>query len=394
MLSGKRLLLLGFIVVLLVVIPLTVYLVSQQQKLGAGASPQTNISFSLPTVTKAVGELVTEDINITTGGNEVSFIKLTINFDPAKLEPTAIGATLCPAHPEYVICPSALFPNPPLQGPTVSGNSISITLSVGSNPTAKISTTVPTKIATVNFKAKEATTTPTQISFAPGDLNQVLSIASGDQFNENVLAGNPQPANVTITSSGATPTPTATPGGATGAGNKVPVCTALNLDKSPTGTAPYTINFTAIGNDPDGTITKVTFNWGDGPTQDVTNTTTGGGIGTASVNTQLVHIYNNPGSYTATAILTDNGGGVSVIGLCTQAITINAQAGGPNSTNQTVTVGGGTTTPSATPITVVTPITSQPQPTLAPTGPGDKIISLGALGIIFSIVGAVIFFAL
>ena len=61
----------------------------------------------------------------------------------------------------------------------------------------------------------------------------------------------------------------------------------------------------------------------------------------------------------------------------------------------TVTVGGGTTgTPSATPITVITPITSQPQPTLAPTGPGDKIISLGALGIIFSIIGAVILFAL
>lgn len=398
MLSGKRLLLLGFIVVLLVVIPLTVYLVRQQQKLGAGAAPQTNISFSQPSVSTSVNQTFTEDVNITTGGNQISFVKLTINFDPAKLQPTAMGATLCPAHPDYVICPSALFPNPPLQGPTVSGNSVSITLSVGSNPTAVISTTVPTKIATVNFKALSVTTTPTQISFAPADQTQVLSIASADQFNENVLAGNPQPANVTITGS---------------ANQSAPVCSSLTLanGKSTTGTAPYSVTFALTGNSPTSTITKVFMDFGNSLTSTLTSPSDSR-LGTNTINLQIPQTFQNPGTFTVTATLTDSNGLTGPQSKCSMNLTVNnasaastasptpAQspaAGGASTTTQTVTIGGSSpsSTVSATPAPVVTTVTATPQPALPPAGPGDKIISLGALGIISSIIGAlIILFAL
>lgn len=372
MLSGKRLLLLGFIVVLLIVIPLTVYLVQQQQKLNVGATPLTTISFKDLSVSTTVGTQFSEDININPGGNQISFIKLKITYDATKI--ATAGAGLVPN--------AAIFTTAPLQGPTYTPTSAEVTLSVGSSPQNAISQA--TKIATITFKALAPTgTTPTTIAFAPNPETQVLSIAAADQFNENVLASQPAPATVTITG--------AAPQDSSASTNKAPVCTALNLDKASTGAAPYTINFTAIGNDPDGTIAKVTFNWGDGPTQDVTNTTTGGGIGTASVNTQLVHIYNNSGTYSAKATLTDNQGGVSA--PCTQTITITAavtggtSGAGGTSTSQVVTV----TAPSATPIVIATPIPT-PIPTLAPTGPEDNLIFVGLKGIISTIVGTVFFF--
>lgn len=379
MLSGKRLLLLGFIVVLLIVIPLTVYLVQQQQKLKVGAAPASIISFSQPSVSTTAGQQFSEDVMLNPGTNQVSFIKLRITYDGTKI--ATAGAGIVPNSDVFTT-------TPPLQGPTYSTSSIDITLSVGSSPQNAIS--APTKIATINFKALDNTgTAPTQIIFAPDPATQVLSIGTADQFNENVLLKS-DPANITIGGSAASAST-----------NKVPICTSLNMDKAASGTAPYTINFTAIGNDPDGTITKVTFNWGDGPTQDITDTTSaGGGIGTSSVNTQLVHIYNNAGTYTAKATLTDNNGGVSNGTSCTQTITIAPAAitGGG-----TITSGGGTSTPvivtvptpipSAAPIVIVTP-TPVITTTLAPTGPGDKFISVGALGIISTIVGAIILLAL
>ncbi len=385
MLSGKKLLLLGFIVVLLIVIPLTVYLVQQQQKLKVGATPATVISFSQPSVSVAAGQTFSEDVMVNPGTNQVSFIKLKITYDSTKIATAGAG----------IVPNSSIFTGPALQGPIYTPTSTEITLSVGSNPQNAISS--QQKVATITFKALDTTTTPTSIAFAPDPATQVLSIGTADQFNENVLVSS-QPASVTIT--GSLVSPSSSPAASL---NKIPVCTALSIDKAASGTVPYTINFTAIGNDPDGTITKATFNWGDGSTQDVTDTTTaGGGIGTASVNTQLVHIYNNAGTYTAKATLTDNNGGVSNGTSCTQTITIAAATGGATggtttgggtSTTQTVTVP--TATPAATPIVIATPIpVITPTPTLAATGPGDKFISVGVLGVISTIVGAIILFAL
>lgn len=391
--AGKKLLLLGFVVVLLVVIPLTVYLVQQQQKLGVGAAPSTVLSFIPSTKSVAPGEAFTLDVNMAPGGNEVSFIKLTINYDPTKLEPNALG-TSCPLNSSYVICPtSSLFPGTPLQGPTISASSVSITLSVGSNPASAIKTA--TKIATIGFKAKDSAGT-TSVSY--GSDSQVLSIANADQFNENVLL-NSQPATITIAGAATSPspvasgstTPAASPAGATGS-NKIPVCSSLALDRSATGTAPYSITFTGQGTDSDGTITKATFNFGDGT---ITDVTTGGGIGTNSVNVPISHTYNNPGTFSAKVTFTDNQSGVSAdTANCTKQITVNAAASGGTSTTQTVTV---TASASATPEATPTPVAIAEDTTkggLPSVGPGETILGLGGLGVVAAIIGLLILIAL
>lgn len=394
LLSGKKILLLGFVVVLLVVIPLTVYLVQQQQKLKVGAQPASTLSFRPTTATIAKPTDSTAlDIVLDPGTNQVSFVKLSISYDATKLVADSLTAN------------TDAFPTT-LQPAAIANGKATITLSVGSSADKIVKT--PTTVAKITFKElSTATAGDSQVKFDPDPATQVLSIASTDQFNENVLL-NSSPATVTLAQAGtggtATPTPTPTP---PGGANQIPVCTALNLDKQPSGTAPYTINFTAVGNDPDGTITKVSFNWGDGPITDVTDTSTaGGGIGTASVNTQLVHTYNNPGTYTANVILTDNRGGVSVVGPCTKTITVSAagtSGGGSGGTSG----GGGTGTggTGTTQTVVVASATPVPTPQLAPlpgttkgglpaAGPGDKIISVGGLGIISIIVGALLLFGL
>lgn len=380
-LSGKKLLLLGFVIVLLVIIPLTVYLVQQQQKLRVGAAPQTILSFNPPSTSTTSGQTFPLDVSLNPGGNQVSFVKLTIQYDPTKLATSGAG----------LVANTTVFPSV-LQGPTYTNNTASITLSVGSSSQSVISTLQP-KIATITFKALNVTaSTSTPVSFVTDTTQnsptQVLSIASSDQFNENVLA-TAQAATITIAPSTTSPSPTAsgsaTTSGSTGTTNQIPVCNSLTLDRSSTGTAPYALTFTANGTDPDGTISKVTFQFGDGQVQDVTT-----GVGTKTVNVSASHNYQNAGSYTAKAIFTDNQGGVSTNG-CTQAITVNPTTGGANTTTQTVTVASPSASVSPTPVALVSPT---PRPSLAPTGPGDSFISFGALGIISTIVGALLLFGL
>lgn len=396
--SGKKLLLLGFVVVLLVIIPLTVYLVQQQQKIKAGAQAASTLSFINPASNAA-----TAAINAPTdtpsfevwvdpqGVNQISFVKLSISYDATKVKVNSFT-------PDANNFPTVL------QNPNFGNGKATVTLSVGSSADKIITT--KKRVATITFGlASTATAGNTQVAFDPDPATQILSLATSDQFNENVLAGAP-PGTITIAQAavGAAPSPSPSQSPAASPNAQTPVCTALNLDKGPNGTAPYTINFTAVGSEPGGKIVKVTFNWGDGPTQDVTDTIAGGGIGTTSINTQLVHIYNNPGNYTATATLTDNNGTVSAIGPCTKAIVITAAStsgGGGGGTSGGASGGNGTTQTA----TVTSP-TPTPTPTIAPnggvttkgglpaSGPGDKIISFGTLGIISTVIGALLLFGL
>jgi PKD repeat protein len=128
----------------------------------------------------------------------------------------------------------------------------------------------------------------------------------------------------------------------------------LTTDVATNGFTPYTISFTATGSDTDGTISKISFNFGD-TAQDLT---TGGGIGTSSVSAQMMHVYVTPGIYTAYALLTDSTNDVSAQQTnCTQTITIAASQSAE--------------------------ITSTP----VPTGDNKAIFSFGALGIIITIIG-------
>lgn len=379
--SKKKVFLLGFIFIILLVIPVTIYILQQQQQTKSKASASTTLSFNPQTLPLAkVGDTVKLDIMIDpaqgTPPNQVSFVKLTINYDPSKLLKIDPGLD-----PNKIAFPSIL--EDVTYNETANPAAASITLSVGADPTKVITTKA--RVATMNFQAKAEGST--QITFNQAS-TQVLSIGSSDKTNENVLLlSSLNPATITISAASAvataptsspspsssipTPTPAISSSSSAQTTNQPPVCTALGLDRTSLGTAPYSITFTASGNDTDGTINKVSFNFGDSAVEDVTQT---GGIGTKSVSVQKAHTYNNPGVYKASAVITDNKGAVSSSDTCTQTITVN-NAGASGSTII------------ATPTSIVAR-------TLPPTGPGDKMIKIGGAAAILSIIGGIILFAL
>lgn len=396
MLGGKKFLLIGIMVVLLAAIPLTVFFLQQNQDTRSRAQAATTLFFANPgqlvattaTVTKAVGDSIPMDVIVDPGSNQVSFIKMSISYDATKLSVDQTNG---------VVQNPSSFPSI-LEGPTYTDGNISITLSIGADPT-KVAQT-PTKVATINFKAKESTnTTPTSIKFLDGQ-TQVLSIASSDQPSENVLAST-KPANIAITGSATTtttPAPTSattTPSPTTAAGtsptpaptttagtNTSPTCTTLTAAPTTSGPVPFTVNFTANGTDSNGTISKATFNFGDGPVQDVTQS---GGIGTATVSVQSSHVYNTVGTYQVSVVLTDNGGAVSG-STCTKTIIATAASSTtPVITQLPATGGGGNPAPTAV---------STPRPTLPAAGPGDTVLKGGIFATVIAIVGAMMFFAL
>lgn len=367
--SGKKFFLLGFILVLLVAIPLTVFLTQKRQQVTSQATPATTLSFVPTSANASTGQTINFDVMMNPATNQVSFVKLIINYDATKLTKGDAGIT-----PNTTAFPSVL------EGPTYTSGSMSVTLSVGGDPAKVIQTA--TKVATVSFKVLDtATTGTTQISF--GSQTQVLSIGTSDQANENVLLANPAPATVNITASAA-PTTTVTPASTSSATtNAAPVCSSLVIDRAATGTAPYPVTFTAAGTDSDGTINKVSFVFGDGQVGDVT---TGGGIGTKTVNAQISHTYQNAGTFKATATLTDNNG-LTNTNACTTTVTVNTSTGGTSGTSGT----GGAATATPTSIAVAT---TTPRATIAPTGPGNKVLGLGTVGIILTIIGGLILFGL
>lgn len=379
-LSAKKLLIIGFAFILLVSIPLTIYLLQQQQEIRSKAAPSTTLAFNPATVTPnpKTGDEFNLDIMINPGTNQVSIVKLDIRYDQTKIA-TSDAQTTCGA----AICPTSDFPVT-LDGPKYTNGTVGISLSIEPNVANVVQTTK--KVASIRFKAIAPTTGgDTKITFGPE--TKVFSVAQADAEGENVLLlSSSTPASVTISAAAVTPTIAQTQPG--------PSCTALRLDRAASGTAPYSITFTGEGTSATGTISQATFDFGDGPVQNVTQ---GGGLGTKTASVQIAHTYNNPSTYRASVVFTDNQNGTSNPATCTQTITVS-QAG---------TTGGGTPTPGA--VTTVatptpTPIIFAEQPTATPVlaqpsippslGPGDTIIGLGALGLVLSIIGTLVFFAL
>lgn len=376
MFSGKKLLLLGFILVLLIAIPITVYLVQQQQQTRIKAAPSTTLSINPTPHTMNVGDKVDLDVMMDPGQNSVSFVKFTLTYDSTKVE--VKNGDFKPN--------TSAFPSV-LQGPTYGAGSVSVTMNIGGSLDKII--TSPTKVATLTVTALAPTNgTSTKVEFGTP---QVLSVGSSDTFNENVFSS-ATPGEIIINEGTATTTTSSTTSTTTSSTtsttvttttipvttttapattNLTPSCSSLTLDNSGTGTAPYALNFTTTGTDTDGTISKVTFNFGDGQVQDVTS---GGGIGSASATVTAAHTYTTAGTYTASAIFTDNLSGVSGIGPCSQTITIQG------------TTTAATTTPTTEPATAT--------PTMAASGPGNTMITIGAIGAILSIVGVMLLFVL
>ena len=120
--SRKKLILIGFLFVLLIGIPLTVFLVQQQQQTSIRAERATTLALSPATKTVGVGEEVELDVNLDPGGvNQVSFVKFVLTYDSTKLKPSDTPFTVKASQLDI------------LQGPTVDTNTLTVTLSIGAS---------------------------------------------------------------------------------------------------------------------------------------------------------------------------------------------------------------------------------------------------------------------
>ncbi|MBU2632482.1 hypothetical protein KKG52_02090 [Patescibacteria group bacterium] len=366
-LSGKKLLLLGFIVVMLLAIPVTIYLVQKQQETRTRAEAATVISLTPAATSSTVGAEITLDISADPGTNQLNWIRLVINYDETKVSTAAAGL-----EPN-----AALFPR--ITGPTYEPGKITVELATGMSPENIIQT--KTTIATLHLTALQPTDgVVTNVTFGRGvEETEARSVAETDLpgGTEDVLQS-AIPAAITIegvvetttttipevttTTSTTTTSTTTTTTTIPEVINELPVCTDFSSDIS-NGSAPLTVTFSAEGTDSDGSITKVTFNFGDSSVQDITQTT---GIGTGTVSAQIAHTYNNGGTFTSTAVITDDA----------------SEQSDPSTCSLTIDVEG---TPE---------VTNTPTPTIAAPGPGDVFIAAGTIGAILSIIGLFLLFAI
>jgi hypothetical protein len=339
-------------------------LVQQQQKTKSSAVAATTISI-LPAAQDPIKVDDTVSLNVrvdpatATTTNQVSLVKFTINYDNTRLSVDPTNGFVVSGPPNKLTLTNNII---------YGTNSVSISLSANGDAQAIIQ--APTTIGTITFKALPTTdSTPTQITF--GNDTQVLSLGTTDQFNENVLAsanpaaliiiGGTIPVSPTVTM---IPTVTATPAATQAV---TPTCSTLTADTT-SGAVPLNTNLTVTGSSSNSTISKITFDFGDGQTQDITAS---GGIGTNSISVLQSHAYATAGTFQAKATLTDANSAVS------------------NSTTCSVTITAGDI---AAPIATPTAIIAQVSP-LAPSGPAD-LIKIGSIGGVIMLIGVVLLFAL
>jgi len=360
---------LGFIITTLVAIPFSVYIAQKRQQITTKATAATILSFDPTQQSIKVGDTLSLNIYLDPGsgtsGNQVSFVKLSISYDASKFTTTSNSLT---ANPESSNKLTTIIDDPKYE----SGKA-SISLSIGADPTNAVKT--KTKIAILQLKATAATSpTDPNITFNPAPNTQVLSITSTDQTNENVLSTT-IPAKITVTSVAISPTatPTRIPIPISGTitpspqvSSSAPIC--LSLEANATSTAVLSpITFTVSGNATNGTISKISLNFGDS-TEDIEIKGEKG----SSASGQITHIYKTAGIYTVYAILTDSNNNLSTQqNSCTKIITIN---------------------PTNIDISPQPSISVQPLPCTDPNacGDGKTMFSLGALGIIITIIGGVL----
>ena len=372
--SKTRLLLLGAIVALLVIIPLTLYILANQPKTGSSAQKSTNISFS----STQPAQQVTKNVNV---GDEVP---LEVWIDPGSgptanvVANTVIDVTYDanildvvnqdPNNQNSCIGPSQTSPLTTITtSPTCTAGEMQIGMSASPGDPSKLITS-PTSIAKIVFKAKApgtATVSYTETTLAesvatdPNNPNQIKDAES------NVISQK-FPAIIIVGGAAVTPGPTAIPTGVplptvipTAVPTIVPTsapisCTGFSLDQT-TGPPPLTVNMTATGQDPNGTIVNATFNFGDGSAPQTIS---------ASGSAQVIasHVYNTAGTYQASATFTDTNGASSNPAACSRTVSVRNQAA------------------------QITP--------LPPTGPGDVFLGIGAAGLVLTVIGAAMIFVL
>lgn len=358
--------LLGNLAFLLLAIPVALFVIKNQTTTTGSAAPTTTLSFVPPSVSPdQCDSTKTSRLVVNPGENIVSTIQLALKWDKTKFD-----INFSPNQ--------SAFPQT-LKGPEQTATGMTITLNIGADVTKAITTTTdvgtitikpvaPTNGSTITLDIDPAGTKVYSLSQQDGATEDVFNAAGSSPLQVNIAAksctdqpgvtASPSP----TTSVSPSPSPiTTSPTPTTGATNTSPVC--ISLDSSiASGSAPLAVNFTARGSDQNGTLSKATFNFGNGTQQDVTS-----GLGSASGSAQLSYTYTSGGTFTATAVFTDNNGAVSA--TCSKQI----QVSGPVATLAP------TATPTEVPMTPTTP------PTATPT-----IADAGTITTTFGIVGGVV----
>ena len=171
----KKIIFFIILLIILAVVPLTVYMVGQQQELRSKAAPATVLTLNPNTMTKNKGDIFSFDVQIDTAANNVAVAELHVIYDATKLE--ALSITNGPLAPK--IAASGV----------VGGGTASITVRA-ENTTKPIKGTGT--IAVIRFRAIERTETLSQVKF------DTTTFVSGlGESNPNVLTSS-IPASVTI----------------------------------------------------------------------------------------------------------------------------------------------------------------------------------------------------
>lgn len=357
--------LLGNLAFLLIAIPVILYFVKNQTSTTGSAAPTTTLSFIDPSLTPdQCDDTKKSRLVLNPGQNVVSTVQLSLKWDKTKFDV------------DFAPNQNA-FPQT-LKGPEQTTAGMTITLNIGSDVTKAITTTTdvgtltikplaPTNGEVIKLEVDPVATKVFSLSDQDGATENVYNSAGSSPLQISIVAkacGSTSPTpSVTTTQTNPTVTvaPTTAPTAApTGPANQSPICISLNSSTS-SGSAPLAVTFTATGRDSDGTLTKATFNFGNGSQQDVST-----GLGTASGSAQTSHTYVSGGVFTATSVFTDNRGAVSAI--CSKQISVSGAVA--------------TTAPTATP--TIAPIATQ-IPTATPT-----IAPSGSIGVTISIIGGIL----
>ncbi|HVF69232.1 MAG TPA: dockerin type I domain-containing protein [Xanthomonadales bacterium] len=283
----KNKLFLGGVLILLAIgLPAVVFLSQQRQETRSRASASTTLYF-VPSTTataplqKTVGQPVSFDVMLTPGNNRPSLVKLEIPYDSTKLQPTSSP---------FVVNVDA-FPTTQ-EGPIVRNGRILISVSVGNDPTKAI--TQLTKVGTVNFIAIATTgANTTMLTFGSNSL--VLSVASSDHANENVLSTT-TPAYISVIN---VPTPTPTPHVPTSTPTPTPTPTPTSTPTPTTVPTPTSPPIPVSS-----TLSLTVFLHGIGKGGDAANPTSGGNPNPLHPQRQItVEIFNQQNQL----VLTKNG---------------------------------------------------------------------------------------
>jgi len=354
----KKITLLIVVLFLLVAIPVTFFVVKQQQEIRQKAAPATTMSLTPAQKTAKVGDTVSLDVNIDTGENSIVAASVYLTFDPVKLQAQSIVN-------------SSQFPNILSSGDISQTGKASI--AVG---TASISQ--PFKgigaVATIKFTVLQQSDTPITVRFGPESF--AGSIGEG---STNALIGT-TPSSITITADG------------TGGTTPSPTIATTGTSPSPTGISGTPLPTSAVSTTPTATAVPGQLT----VTSPASGTSTSQNppviSGTAPAGTAITITF-YPGTTTG-AVTTDSTGHwtftpASALGVGTYTITVtstNSVTGATQTTTSTLTITSATST--------ITPTsTPSPTPTLAEvpvTGSSDMTYLLIGLAIIFILTGAIL----